>query len=224
MPQTGERNSDHRLIRSGSAYRLLPPQEGNPHDVVWLTRVHSHAVAAFMAAAPATMHQLPALLRPANADGIHDAATPASPVPRLDVDMKRRQAEGTVVSVTAICKRPDPALTKHTAKSLILVISRQAPHSFDSAISERRRSWVPFALTRWFPGSSLPGADSPPTPEVGDYFRFLLHRGILHPQIRTTAGFELSRPLSGGLTHLPPVCVCRDSLAWRRPQDQACSK
>jgi hypothetical protein len=39
-----------------------------------------------------------------------------------------------------------------------------------------------------------PGTRSPPLFRKGDYFRFRLHRGIFHPRIRTSPGFNRSIP------------------------------
>ena len=49
----------------------------------------------------------------------------------------------------------------------------------------------------------------------GDYFQLQLHRGLLHPRIRTSTDFvDLYRPLWNRrpAAHSPLVCVCSASL------------
>jgi len=51
-------------------------------------------------------------------------------------------------------------------------------------------------------------ADSPLPSWGGEYFRFLLQRGIFHPLIRTGSGFaSLYRAMYGGFNHHPAVGV-----------------
>ncbi len=116
-----------------------------------------------------------------------------------DVDMEREQAVRAVVAVAAAGERRDGHAAVGTDERRVLGGSGDGRSSRVEVIFKLERPRVPSALAR---DRRITAArarrlgwrvtDSPPASRASDYFQFLLHPGLLHPEIRTPAGFVSS--------------------------------
>jgi hypothetical protein len=155
------------------------------------------------------VHDLHALADAAQRDRVHHAAARRRPVPRPNVDVQRRQAMRTVISVTAVRQRSHLGVACNARETAVLVASGHVPAPW-SRCCRAPRSWVPFPLAACA-ASRLATTRGLFTTWVTSGSCFTDSR-----RIRTTA--STCRPLSGGFRHLPPVGVCRAHWHRRRPQ------
>ena len=181
-------------------------------DVVRLIAAIGNLVRTQPPAPAASMHDLHALVVASQRDGIHHAATRCEPVARPFVDMQRRKAMRTVISVTAVRQRFHVRVADDTRETAVLLASAHAQTPWCRSC-RAPRSWVPFPLVAWAT-SRLATTRGPFTGKIpitsGSCFTESATR------IRTTA--FTCRPLSGSFRHLPPVGVCRAHWHRRRPQ------
>ena len=179
-------------------------------DVVRLISAIGHTVRAHHTAPPAFVHDLHAFADAAQRDRVHHAAARRRPVSRCFVDVQRRQAMRTVISVTAICQRPHVRVTHRARETAVLLAPAHVPAPW-CRCCRAPRSWVPFPLLTWVSPrlATTRGLFTACAITSGSCFTAFL-------RIRTTA--FTCRPLSGSFRHLPPVGVCRAHWHRRRPQ------
>jgi hypothetical protein len=189
-------------------------------DVVGLIRPVGHTVRSLDAALPAPMHDLHALSGTPQRNCVHHAAARRAPVPRHLVDVQRRQAMRTVISVTAVRQRLHVRLADNARETAVLLASAHVPTPWCRSC-RAPRSWVPFPLVA--PPLRCGGvawATSRLAATRGLFTAFAITSGSCFTAI--TRGSEprprTDGPLSGSFRHLPPVGVCRAHWHRRRPQ------
>src|SRR5581483_3224879 len=116
-------------------------------DVVRLIRSIGHTVRALHAAPPASMHDLHSLRDAAQGHRVHHATARRRPVARLVVDVQRRQAMRTVISVTAVRQRLHRRVADDARETAVLLAPAHVPAPWCRFRSPR--SWVPFPLLTW---------------------------------------------------------------------------
>jgi hypothetical protein len=159
------------------------------------------------------MHDLHALRGTAQRDRVHHAAARRAPVARLDVDVQRRQATRTVISVTPVRQRPHDCVADNAREAAVLLAPAHVPAPW-CRCCRAPRSWVPFPLLTWV---------SPRLATTrGRFTAFAVTSGSCFTSTPSRLGSEprprTDGPLSGSFRHLPPVGVCRAHWHRRRPQ------
>src|SRR5262245_50173288 len=135
------------------------------------------------------MHDLVSLLRPRECDGSHQSEALALPVSgTLAIHMLRPKTHRAMVAIAAIAERWNASAATRADESRVFGVSRQGPVSAPHEWKWWERGSVcSFAKDS---GLALREAHSPRASVARDYCRFLLHRGLLDPRIRTSTGFR----------------------------------
>ena len=168
-----------------------------PVDVVGLI---GDAVASDVPAPQTSMHDHVSLGRMVvERNRRHQTVARIRAVAGPDVDMEREQALRAMIAIAAAAEQRNIHAAVGTAKRRVLGSSADGRSLRVEVIFKLERPRVPSALARDHRVTAARAhrlgwrvTDSPPASRASDYFQFLLHPGLLHPEIRTPAGFGSS--------------------------------